>query len=212
LDQAEVDRLKVLSRYERKGWRQKFQRIAGVDEAGRGPLAGPVVAAACCIPKGWSLAGVDDSKRLTADQREALYARITTDPTLQWGIGRVEHDRIDAINIHRATHEAMVQAIAQIDPAPDLLLVDGMGYRDSPTTTWTIVGGDHLSIAIAAASILAKVTRDRIMCAHHLDYPQYGFAQHKGYATAIHRAALATHGPCPIHRNSFLKTKVSDIA
>jgi ribonuclease HII len=206
---AEQERLHQLTRFERRGWRQGFRRITGVDEAGRGPLAGPVIAAACCVPRNWSLVGLNDSKQLTAEQREALYSLIIADPKLSWGVGRVDADRIDAINIHQATHEAMLQAVAQIDPAPDLLLVDGKIPPRSEITTWPIVDGDALVLAIAAASVIAKVTRDRIMMEYHARWPYYGFDQHKGYATAVHREALAEYGPCPVHRRSFGSAKLA---
>jgi ribonuclease HII len=204
VDEAERKRLQKLSLHERRGWKQGFRRIVGVDEAGRGPLAGPVVAAACALPKGWRLEGVDDSKRLTPDQRDHLYAQIVSDPTVRWATATIDHLRIDAINILRATHEAMAQAIDQIDPAPDLLLVDGLGYKHASIPVWSVVKGDSLVLAIAVASILAKVTRDRLMLAYDTLWPHYGFAQHKGYGTEAHRRALLQHGPCPIHRRTFL--------
>jgi ribonuclease HII len=204
VDEAEKKRLQKLSLHQRRGWRQGFTQIAGVDEAGRGPLAGPVVTAACILPKGWRLAGVDDSKKLTPLKRETLYQQITADPEVRWAVAQASSQRIDAINILRATFEAMEQAVGQLDPAPDLLLVDGLGFKHELIAVWSVVQGDGKVLAIAAASILAKVTRDRLMLQYDQQYPQYGFAQHKGYGTECHRKAIAEHGPCPIHRRSFL--------
>ncbi len=175
--------------------------VCGIDEAGRGPWAGPVVAAAAvldpkCIPK-----GLDDSKKLSAEKREALFADIQA--SAQVGIGISEADEIDAINILQATYRAMQRAVAQLSVLPHLALVDGNRAPPLTIRVQTIIGGDATSVSIAAASIIAKVTRDRIMREMHALYPHYGFSQHKGYGTAFHADALAKHGPCPQHRKSF---------
>ena len=196
--------------YGRAWWTRGTTRLAGVDEAGRGPLAGPVVAAAVCLPPHWldtglpsALHGLNDSKQLTAAQREQFFDALTADPEIRYGIAQVEPDRIDAINILQATHQAMNEALAQLRPAPQHALVDGRPVQTLRFPHTPIVKGDTLSYSIAAASVLAKVTRDRRMVAYHRQYPHYGFADHKGYGTPQHLAVLAQHGPCPIHRRSF---------
>ncbi len=178
-------------------------RVAGIDEVGRGPLAGPVLAACVVLPFGFDLAGINDSKKLTERQRERAEARIRVE-AIGIGIGSVEPDVIDRINILKATHEAMRLAYSQIAPLPDFVLIDGLPVRGFPCAgTQALVQGDSRSVSIAAASIVAKVARDRLMRAYDLVYPEYGFAAHKGYGSARHLAALAEHGPCPIHRRSF---------
>ncbi len=180
-----------------------FVRIAGIDEVGRGPLAGPVLAACVVLPDGFSLDGINDSKKLTERQRERAEARIRAEAVFI-GIGSVEPDVIDQINILQATHQAMRLAYSQIAPPPDYVLIDGLPVRDFPCVNCqALVQGDSRSVSIAAASIVAKVARDRMMRAYDLVYPEYGFAGHKGYGSAKHLAALAQHGPCPIHRRSF---------
>lgn len=196
--------------FEREWWRKGTLHLAGVDEAGRGPLAGPVVAAAVCLPPLWldsglpaALHGLNDSKQLTERMREEFFAVLTTHPEIRFGIARVEAGQIDEINILQATHLAMNLALEQLRPAPQHVLVDG---RPVPTLRFpqtAIVKGDALSYSIAAASVLAKVTRDRLMLDYHREFPHYGFAEHKGYGTPQHLAALAQHGPCPLHRRSF---------
>lgn len=186
--------------------------LGGIDEAGRGPLAGPVVAAAVILPPGLSLKGVDDSKRLSASRREELFEIITA-CALSYGIGIVENERIDEINILNATFLAMDYAVAALPRRPNHLLIDGNLFRPGESTSGipytTVIGGDGLSETIAAASILAKVTRDRIMAELDRRFPGYGFAQHKGYGTAAHREAIARLGLCPAHRRSFtLRTEV----
>jgi ribonuclease HII len=181
-----------------------IQRIAGIDEAGRGPLAGPVVAAAVILPDGFRHALVDDSKKLTAKLREEIYAALTGRADVCWAVAVVEHVEIDRINIHRASHEAMRRAVQALATQPDHALIDGRPVRPFPVAHTAIVKGDALSKSIAAASILAKVTRDRIMIELDAEYPAYGFGQHKGYATELHIERLKTHGPCPIHRRTFL--------
>ena len=177
---------------------------AGVDEAGRGPLAGPVVAAAVILNPRKPIVGLADSKTLTAKRREALYD-IITEQALAYGIAFASEQEIDEINILQATFLAMERAMAQLAPPPELALIDGNRSKDFGLPVRTIVKGDSLSASIAAASILAKVTRDRLMEQYDEQYPQYGFAVHKGYGTKRHYAALREYGPCPIHRQTFLK-------
>ena len=178
--------------------------IAGIDEAGRGPLAGPVVAAAVILPHGFRHGLVDDSKKLTPDQREEIYAALTARADLCWAVSIVEHEEIDRCNILRASHQAMRRAVAALATLPQHALIDGLPVRPFPVPHTAIVQGDGRCKSIAAASILAKVTRDRIMVRLDAQYPSYGFAQHKGYATELHLERLKTHGPCPIHRKTFL--------
>ncbi len=189
---------------ERAGWEAGYRCVAGIDEAGRGPLAGPVVAACVVLPFGKCPAGLNDSKQLTPLQRERLYPEILA-LARGWGVGIVEAETIDHLNILRATHLAMRLALEAMPPglSPDLALIDGLPVRPFPVDQIALVKGDSRSASIAAASILAKVTRDRLMCEYDLLYPAYGFAGHKGYGAASHLAALATHGPCPLHRRSF---------
>jgi ribonuclease HII len=180
-----------------------FFRIAGVDEAGRGPLAGPVVAAAVILPDGFSHPRLNDSKKLSEKVREALFGELMEWPGVAKAVAEVQPGEIDQLNILRATHEAMRRAVAKLRPEPDHVLIDGLPVRPFPKPQTALVGGDGLSLSIAAASILAKVTRDRLMLALDAAYPQYGFAKHKGYGTALHLARLQEHGPCPAHRRSF---------
>lgn len=202
--------MKVSLRYEKKCWRKGFQHVAGVDEAGRGPLAGPVVAAAVIFPQAFFLPEVNDSKQLSGEQREELYGRIMASASAV-GVGVVDHCVIDEINILQATYRAMHEAIRRLSVVPDHLLVDGNRFDPAPAGVpfTTIVDGDALSLAIAAASIVAKVTRDRMMIEFDALYPGYGFARHKGYATPEHREAIFRLGYSPIHRRSFvLKTQL----
>jgi len=178
--------------------------IAGIDEAGRGPLAGPVVAAAVILPHGFRHGLVDDSKKLTAEQREDIYAALTARPDVCWAVSVVGHDEIDRFNILRASHEAMRRAVQALATLPEHALIDGLPVRPFPVPHTAIVKGDGQSKSIAAASIVAKVTRDRIMLRHDAEYPCYGFARHKGYATELHIERLKVHGPCPVHRKTFL--------
>jgi len=195
-------------RHERRLWAEGISHVAGVDEAGRGPLAGPVVAAAVIMPPGSLIREVDDSKLLSPAEREDLYDRVRT-AAVAVGVGVVDHETIDRINILNASFVAMHEAIAQLIPQPGHLLIDGNRYRESlstgsPSIPFTlIVDGDALSFSIAAASIIAKVTRDRIMTTYDHQFPGYGFAQHKGYATSEHREAIFRLGYCEIHRRSF---------
>lgn len=204
---AEWKRLQKLHHHENEARQQGFKSIAGVDEAGRGPLAGPVVAAACIVPDGVYIVGVNDSKLLTPIQRKELFFHITEELQLEVGIGIVSHEEIDVVNIFQATKKAMFIAVSQLKSTPDILLVDGLelGYPTIPSKK--VIGGDRLSHAIAAASVIAKHTRDQLMVEMHVKWPQYGFDKHKGYGTEMHLEALRVHGPCPIHRRSFEPVK-----
>lgn len=180
--------------------------VAGVDEAGRGPLAGPVVAAAVILPDDFDLEGLDDSKKLTHEQREGLYVRLTEDASVIFAISQGTSEEIGQLNILRATHLAMKRSLDELSKnghPPAHALVDGLPVKGLPVEQTALVGGDGLSLSIAAASVLAKVTRDRIMDELDREFPQYGFARHRGYATADHLAMLREHGPCPHHRLGF---------
>ena len=176
--------------------------VAGVDEAGRGPLAGPVVVAAVVLNPDRPIDGLDDSKKLSEKRREELFPLII-ERSLAWSVVEIEPAEIDRINILQATLLGMQQAVGQLLPPPSLALIDGNQAPQLDCAVRTIVQGDSLEPAISAASILAKVTRDRLMKKLHIDYPDYGFDRHKGYPTADHLARLARYGPCPIHRRSF---------
>ena len=178
--------------------------ICGVDEAGRGPLAGPVVAAACILPEGYMLDGLNDSKKLSEKKREKLFDEIINN-ALDYSIASASVEEIEELNILNATMLAMSRAIDGLKIKPDLALIDGNTSRGFSIKTKTVVGGDAKSPSIAAASILAKVTRDRLCYQYDSDYPLYVFAKHKGYGTALHMQALREYGPTPIHRLSFLK-------
>jgi len=184
--------------------------VAGVDEAGRGPLAGPVVAAAVVLPEAWyeqglppELDGLDDSKKLTVSQREGFFAQLTSLTEVRYGIAWEEAEVIDQINILQATHRAMNKALANLPSPPEHVLVDGTPVKSMAIRHTALVKGDARSYSIAAASVLAKVTRDRFMLEYDRQWPVYGFAGHKGYGTRQHLAALTQHGPCPIHRRTF---------
>ncbi len=192
--------------FEKIATRSGYSSVAGIDEAGRGPLAGPVTAAAVILPVGLSLAGVDDSKKLTPEKRELLYSLIM-DHALSVGVASVPPVEIDRINILQATRLAMLSAVQQLSPQPDLLLIDGITTISSPLPQRTIKKGDSLSLSIAAASIIAKVTRDRYMIEMDSVYPGYGFSRHKGYGSATHMDAIKRLGPCPIHRLTFAGVK-----
>ncbi|NOX97682.1 MAG: ribonuclease HII [Nitrospirae bacterium] len=194
-------------RYERGLWRKGLSRVAGVDEAGRGPLAGPVVAAAVILPLDIFLPGLDDSKKLSPQKREEIFFKIWREAGAI-GVGIVSEIVIDRINILQATYLAMRQAVTKLPVSPDCLLVDGMTtIPDLNTFQVAIVKGDSLSISVAAASIVAKVTRDRIMVEKDKHFPQYGFAKHKGYGTKVHLKALDKYGACSLHRRSFKPVK-----
>ena len=182
----------------------EYGLVCGIDEAGRGPLAGPVCAAAVILPEEYELPGLNDSKKLSPKARDALFDRIL-ETAVAWGVGWADEKEIDRINILQATFQAMGRAFGQLDRAPDYAFVDGNRPPQLPVPVRCVVGGDGKYDCIAAASILAKVSRDRWMDEMDALYPQYGFLRHKGYPTKAHYEALAQFGPCPIHRRSFLK-------
>ncbi len=185
---------------------QGYRFIAGIDEAGRGPLAGPVVASAVILPPDISIDGVDDSKKLSSEKREILF-KIIKEKALSVGIGIISSKVIDEINILEATREAMLNAVENLKITPDLIIIDGITPIKSSIKQLTIKKGDSLSQSIAAASIIAKVTRDRLMLDYDAKYPTYLFAKHKGYGTAEHLERIKEFGPCEIHRNSFKGVK-----
>ena len=201
-EQAESQRRERLLHFERHLWAQGVHRVAGVDEAGRGCLAGPVVAAAVVLSPDGVIDGIDDSKKLSRTQRETLYEEIVA-KALAVGIGQVEAEEIDRLNILQASLKAMRLALEHLQTPPDRVLIDGHLPAHSPYPEQAIIDGDARSLSIAAASIVAKVHRDRLMCECDARYPEYGFAAHKGYGSAAHLAALDAHGPCPLHRRSF---------
>ncbi|MCP5464877.1 MAG: ribonuclease HII [Deltaproteobacteria bacterium] len=186
---------------EKKHW-DHYEHIAGIDEAGRGAWAGPVCAAAVILKKNIGLPGVDDSKKLTPKKREALFDLITSQ-ALSYGVALVPAEEIDQINILQATKKAMLMAVAQLNPQPGLLLIDGNAGLDTKIPFETVIDGDALSQSIAAASIIAKVTRDRLMIELGAQIPGYGFEKHKGYGTKIHREAMKQHGVHALHRKSY---------
>ncbi|CAI7927655.1 unnamed protein product [Closterium sp. NIES-54] len=194
-------------------WSRGFKHVYGVDEAGRGPLAGPVVAAACAVPAGLEIPGLADSKKLTEKQREEIFDAIIGNPDIFYAVDIVGSAEVDKVNILEATMLAMGNSIAKVvedpqSPSPDYVLVDGNRVpKGLPCAAEAVVKGDATCYAMAAASILAKVTRDRLMLKFDRLYPAYGFKQHKGYGTAAHMKALLAHGPCPIHRRSFAPIK-----
>ena len=181
-----------------------FSMICGVDEAGRGPLAGPVIAAAVILPKGLRIKGLDDSKKLSPKRREAIYD-VIAQKAVCWAAEYATVDEIESLNILNAAQLAMRRAVSRLKLAPDLALVDGNIVRDFPMEAHPVVGGDRKSASVAAASVIAKVTRDRMMCVLAERYPQYAFERHKGYGTALHYERLRAYGPCPAHRLSFLR-------
>ena len=181
-----------------------YSAVCGIDEAGRGPLAGPVCAAAVILPRNLEIPGLDDSKKLSDKRRRELFPMIK-EQAVAYGIGFADHREIDEINILQATFLAMKRALAAMEKAPDFALIDGNRETEFGLPVKTVVKGDSLSANIAAASVLAKVSRDDLMEAMANEYPQYGFEIHKGYGTKMHYEALRTYGPCPIHRMTFLK-------
>lgn len=183
---------------------QGFRLVCGVDEAGRGPLAGPVFAAACILPPGLLIPGLNDSKKLSEKRRNALFDCICQN-ALAYAVASASPEEIDALNILHADMLAMRRAVQALSPAPDLALIDGNVARDFPLPAYPVIRGDARSCSIAAASILAKVSRDRLCLEYDRLYPEYGFAKHKGYGTPQHIDALRRLGPCPIHRRSFLR-------
>ena len=191
-------------RYEGEAREQGYTAVCGVDEAGRGPLAGPVCAAAVILPAVLVIEGVNDSKKLSEKKREELFP-VICEKALAYGIGWADEREIDEINILQATYRAMKRAVEALPLTADYALIDGNRMPPLAIPGTTIVKGDALSMSIAAASILAKVSRDRVMVQFSREYPQYGFEQHKGYGTAAHVQALREYGPCPLHRQSFLQ-------
>lgn len=207
-----AQRLAEMKQFETELCGKEARYIAGVDEVGRGPLAGPVVAVAVLLPRDFDVPGIDDSKKLTEKKREALYP-LVTEGALAWGIGVADHRRIDEINILQATKEAMLQAVEQaaemleqrFGAKIDHILFDAMELPQLKTPQTAVIKGDSKSLSIAAASIVAKVTRDRMMVEYADEYPGYGFEKNKGYGTAAHYEGLRCQGSCPIHRETFLK-------
>lgn len=199
---AEELRLDHMLDYEREYGAYTY--IAGVDEAGRGPLAGPVVAAAVILPRGRKIMYLDDSKKLTAAKREKLFD-VIMEEAVSVGVGQSSPEVIDRVNILQATYLAMKEAVSKLSPEPELLLNDAVTIPDLSVRQVPIIKGDGKSLSIAAASVIAKVTRDRMMTAYDSLYPAYGFAEHKGYGSERHIEILKSTGPCPIHRRSFIK-------
>lgn len=199
--EKELERLEMMRSFEREY--EACSAICGIDEAGRGPLAGPVAAAAVILPKDCVILYLNDSKKLSPARRDALFDEIM-EKAVAYHVGIVSPERIDEINILQATYEAMRKAVAGLSVTPDLLLNDAVTIPEIGIRQVPIVKGDAKSVSIAAASILAKVTRDRMMEEYDAMWPEYGFAKHKGYGTAQHIAALKEYGPCPIHRRSFI--------
>ena len=198
----DLERTENMKMYEKKYW--DYSYICGIDEVGRGPLAGPVVAAAVILPKDCNILYINDSKQLSEQKREELYDQIM-EQAVSVGVGVVSHERIDEINILQATYEAMRQAVSKLNVTPDLLLNDAVTIPELTMKQVPIIKGDAKSISIAAASIIAKVTRDRMMVELDKFYPEDGFAGNKGYGSAVHIQALKEIGPCKIHRRSFIK-------
>ena len=207
-NRAEGQRLRTMLRFESALWDVGVERIAGIDEAGMSPLAGPVAAAACILPVGARLPGVDDSKKLSEKERDRL-ARVIKERAVAWAVAYVEPEEIDRINIYWAGILAMRRAVAKLTVAPQHLLIDARRIREIPLPQERIVHGDARSLSIAAASILAKTSRDRRMDAYDAEYPGYGFARHKGYPVRSHKEALARLGACPLHRRSFGPVRVA---
>lgn len=200
--QSELERLEGMKQFEKKY--ADYTAICGIDEAGRGPLAGPVVAGAVILPKDCSILYLNDSKQVSASRRDELFDEIQ-EKAIANAVGIVSPQRIDEINILQATYEAMHQAVERLKVTPDLLLVDAVTIPAMPMKQVGIIKGDAKSVSIAAASILAKVTRDRMMVEYDALYPEYGFAKHKGYGSQMHIEAIREYGSCPIHRRTFIK-------
>lgn len=201
----EIERLNVLKKFENKLYSEGLKYIAGIDEAGRGPLAGPVVVGIAIMKPNSFIEGVNDSKKISEKKRELLYEQITNE-AIDWSVGIVDQNEIDEINILNATKKALHMAITNLKIKPDRILVDALEHIDTCGIPYTsIIKGDAKVYSISAASIIAKVTRDRMMKEYDEIYPEYGFAGHKGYGTAKHIQAIKTYGPCPLHRKTFIK-------
>lgn len=209
MKEKEELRLKELKQIEEELYNSGANLICGIDEAGRGPLAGPVVVAAVIMPRNSMIEGVNDSKKVSEKKREKLYDLIT-DEAIAYGVGIIDQKEIDRINILNATKEGLTMAVKELNPKPDLIIVDALSKIDTEGIPYkSIIKGDAKCYSIACASIIAKVTRDRIMRQWDEVYPQYGFIKHKGYGTAAHIAAIKEYGLCPLHRLSFVKNIVN---
>lgn len=205
MKEKEEARLNQLKQIDRSFYAKQIEYLAGIDEAGRGPLAGPVVVGCVIMPKDSFIEGVNDSKKVSEKKREKLYEQITNE-AISWGVGIVDQREIDEINILNATKKALTMAVQSLKVKPDRILVDALTHINTLGIPYTsIVKGDATSYSIAAASIIAKVTRDRIMMEWDKVYPVYGFAKHKGYGTAAHMMAIRQNGICPLHRESFVR-------
>jgi len=202
MNKIEFERLEAMLAYERAVWDSGYRYIAGIDEAGRGPLAGPVVSAAVILPERYYPEKLNDSKKISAKIRDALYERLTREVTA-WGVGVCDSHEIDRVNILNATALSMERAVQALTTQPDYLLIDALSLRNVGIAQQAIIKGDALSLSIAAASVVAKVTRDRMMLEYDEIYPGYGFAKHKGYGTAEHMENIRKLGLCPIHRITF---------
>jgi ribonuclease HII len=197
-----------MKEYENELYKQGIELIAGVDEVGRGPLVGPVVCACVILPKDYYNEEINDSKKITEKKREKLYDQILEE-AISYGVGIIGQDEIDEINILNATKKGLTMSLKELTVKPDLILVDALEHIDTLGIPYeSIIKGDAKAYSIAAASIIAKVTRDRIMREYDEVYPEYGFAKHKGYGTAMHIQAIKEHGPCPLHRKTFIKNFV----
>lgn len=205
MKEKEIERLNVLKEFENKLYSEGLKYIAGIDEAGRGPLAGPVVVGIAIMKPDSFIEGVNDSKKISEKKRELLYEQITNE-AIDWSVGIVDQNEIDEINILNATKKALHMAITNLKIKPDRILVDALEHIDTCGIPYTsIIKGDAKVYSISAASIIAKVTRDRMMKEYDEIYPEYGFAGHKGYGTAKHIQAIKTYGPCPLHRKTFIE-------
>lgn len=208
MKEREEERLKTLKEYENKLHEEGIQYVAGIDEAGRGPLAGPVVVGVAIMKPDSFIEGINDSKKISESKREKLYEQITKE-AIDWSVGIVTEKEIDEINILNATKRALEKALDNLKVRPDRILVDALEHIDTKGVPYTsVIKGDAKIYSISAASIIAKVTRDRIMREYDEVYPEYGFAKHKGYGTAAHISAIKQNGPCPIHRKTFIKNFV----